>query len=181
MLEEILFVVIVLAVAALMVGNVVRTRNEGIHGHAEGHAFDAERPVAAVSLGSRESFSRIPAGPAMPVAAPDAGPARPLAGGSSAARTDSRSLADAAPVPAGSRRRLRDWHVGSRLLLLVIIPLVASAVIALCVSYVIHVLDGAQADPNGSVMAALAIGLMIIVVAPASWLVIAVARSVLLP
>ena len=181
MLEEILFVVIVLVVAALMAADVARTRNEGLHGHAEGHAFDAKRPIAAASLGSRESFSRAPAGTAMPVAVHDAGPARPPAGAGPSAGADPRSHASAAAVPRGSRRRLRDWHVRSRVWLLVIIPLAAAAVIALCVSYIIDVLHGAPANSNGSVLSALAAGVAIIVVALASWFTIAVARSVLRP
>ena len=72
MLQEILFVVIVLVVATLMIVDVARTRNESFHGHGEGQAFDAKRPVAAAaaaSVGSRESFSRAHVGPAMPVRA----------------------------------------------------------------------------------------------------------------
>jgi signal transduction histidine kinase len=84
-------------------------------------------------------------------------------------------------VPIQSRRRLRDWHVRSRLLLLVVIPLAAAAVIALCVAYIIDTLHKTQANSNGSVMAALAAGVVIIVVALASLFTIAVARSVLQP
>ena len=181
MLEEILFAGIVLAVAALMIADVARTRNEGLHGHAEGQAFEAKRPVAAASLGSRESFSRAHAGTAMPVAAHDPGPARHPAGASPPASPDPRPQADAVAVPRGSRRRLRDWHVRSRLLLLVVIPLAAAAVIGLCVSYIIDVLHRAQIGSNGSVRSALAVGVVIIVVALASWFTIVVAGSVLHP
>ena len=181
MLEEIFFVIIVVVVAALMAVDVARTRHEGLHGHAEGHAFDAKRPVAAASPGSRESLPRAHAGTAMPVAVHDAGPARHPAAASPSAGADPRSHANAAAVPRGSRRRLRDWHVRSRLLLLVIIPLAAAAVIALCVSYIIDVLHGAQTNSNGSVLSALAVGVAIIVVALTSWFTIAVARSVLRP
>ena len=180
MLQEILFVVIVLVVAALMIVDVARTRNEGFHGHGEGHAFDARRPVAAAGLGSRESFSRAHAGPAMPIAVHDAGPARPPAGASPSAGASPRSR-DAAAVPRGSRRRLRDRPVRSRLLLLVIIPLAAAAVIAVCVSYIIDVLHGPQISSNASVLSALAAGIVIIVAALASLFTIAVARSVLQP
>ena len=181
MLEEIFFAGVVLAVAALMIADVARTRNEGLHGHAEGQAFDARRPVAAASLGSRESFPRAHAGTAVPVAAHDPGPARHPAGPSPSAAPDPRSRADAVAVPRGSRRRLKDWHVRSRLLLLVAIPLAAAAVIGLCVSYIIDVLNRTQIDSNGSVLSALAVGVVIIVVALASWFTIVVARSVLQP
>jgi signal transduction histidine kinase len=187
MLQEILFVVIVLVVATLMIADVARTRNESFHGHGEGQAFDAKRPVAAASVGSvgsRESFSRAHVGPAMPVAmpgaVPDAGPARPPAGASPSAGANPRSH-EAAAVPRGSRRRLRDRPVRSRLVLLVTIPLAAAVVIAVCVSYIIDVLRGPQISSNGSVLSALAAGIVIIVAALASLFTIAVARSVLQP
>ena len=186
MLEQIFFLVIVLAVSSLMVVDVVRTRHEGSHGLAEGQAPDAaRRPVTAVGLGSREAFAQAHSGTAMPVAAHDPGLARHPAGASPSAGppvgADPRSHAGAAPVPAQSRRRLRDWHVRSRLLLLVLIPLVAATVIGLCVAYIIDTLHKTQANSNGSVMAALAAGVVIIVVALASLFTIAVARSVLQP
>jgi signal transduction histidine kinase len=181
MLEQILFVVIVLAVASLMVLDVARTRHEGSHGLAEGQVSEVRRPLAAVGLGSREAFSRAHTGTAMPVAAHDPGPARHPAGASPSAGPDPRSHAAAAAVPVQSHRRLRDWHVRSRLLLLVVIPLAAAAVIALCVAYIVNALHGPQANSNGSVTSALAAGVVIIVVALASLFTIAVARSVLLP
>jgi len=185
MLEEILFLVIVLAVAVLMAVDVARTRNEGLHGHVEGHAFDAKRPVPAASLGSRESFSRAPAAMATPVAVHDAPPARhPVGVGSAAspsAGADARPHADAAAMPRGRRRGLKDWHVRTRLLLLVIVPLAAAAVVALCVAYIVGVLRGTQVNSNGSVLSALAACLAVIVAALASWLTIATARSVSRP
>ena len=67
MLEQIFFVVIVLAVGSLMAVDVARTRHEGFHGLAEGQAPDAaRRPLAAAGLGSREGFSRAQSGTAMP-------------------------------------------------------------------------------------------------------------------
>src|SRR6185437_8008722 len=184
MLEQIFFVVIVLAVGSLMAVDVARTRHEGFHGLAEGQAPDAaRRSLAGAGLGSREAFSRAQSGTAMPVAAQDPGLARHPASASPSADpsagADPRSRAGAAAVPA--RRRLRDWHVRSRLLLLVLIPLAAAAVIALCVAYIIDTLHKTQASSNGSVMAALAAGVVIIVVALASLFTIAVARSVLHP
>jgi signal transduction histidine kinase len=186
MLEQIFFVVIVLAVGSLMIVDVFRTRHEGFHGLAEGQAPDAaRRPLAGAGLGSREAFSRAQSGTAMPVAAHDPGPARHPAGASPSAGpsagADPRSHAGAAAVPVQSRRRLRDWHVRSRLLLLVLIPLAAAAVIGLCVAYIIDTLHKTQVNSNGSVMAALAAGVVIIVVALASLFTIAVARSVLQP
>ena len=181
MLERVLFAGVVLVVAALMIADVVRTRNEGLHGHAEGQAFEAKRPVAAASLGSREPFPRAAAGTAMPVAGPDAGPARQPVGASPSAGADPRSQADAVAAPRGSRRGLRDWHVRSRLWLLVVIPLVAAAVIALCVAYIIDVLHRPVINTDVSVLSAVAASVAIIVLALASWFTIVVAMSVLRP
>jgi signal transduction histidine kinase len=47
MLGEILFVLLVLAVAVLMAVDLVRTRGESVHGHADTQAHGAERVVAA--------------------------------------------------------------------------------------------------------------------------------------
>ena len=80
MLEQILFVVIVLAVASLMALDVARTRHESSHGLAEGQVSEVRRPLAAAGLGSREAFSRAHTGTAMPIAAHDRGPARHPAG-----------------------------------------------------------------------------------------------------
>ncbi len=181
MLQEIFFVVIVLTVAVLMVVDVARTRNEGTHGHAELPPFDAKRPIADVGLSSRESFTAAHARTATPVAPRETGLAgRPAAAGLPAG-TDSRVQADALAVPRGSRRRLRDAHVRSRLWLLVIIPLAAAAIIALSVAYIVDVLGSSQADSSGAGLAALAVGVVVIVAALASWFTIVVARSVLQP
>ena len=181
MLEQLVFVGVVLVVAALMIADVARTRNEGLHGHAEGHAFEAKRPVAAANVGSREPFPRAPAGTAMPGAVPDAGPARHPAGTSPSAGADPRSHEDAVTVPTGPRRGLRDWHVRTRLVLLVIIPLAAAAVVALCVAYIIDVLHRPVINSNVSVLSAVAASVVIIVIALASWFTIVVATSVLRP
>ncbi len=72
MLSEILFVLLVLVVAALMVVDLVRTRGESLHGHAERQPHGAERAVAAApSLGSAAStFSPEPARAMPPAPAP---------------------------------------------------------------------------------------------------------------
>ncbi len=188
MLVEILFVLIVLAVAALMAVDVARTQGESSHGHADGQAYDARRPIAGAMPGNRESFLRKPAETGVPAAAYDAGPAPHTAGVSPSTGGKPQSYARAVAVLRGSRRNLRDWHVRSRLFLLVVIPALAVAVIAFCVAYITDVLDGTQINsPDGSVrdsaiLSAVVAGVaMIIVVALASWFTIVVARSVLQP
>ena len=77
MLSEILVVVLVLVVAALMTVDLVRTRGEAQHGHADRQTHGAERAVAsAPSHGSAaRTFSPEPARamPPVPVPAPAAG------------------------------------------------------------------------------------------------------------
>jgi signal transduction histidine kinase len=65
--------------------------------------------------------------------------------------------------------------------LLVIIPLAAAAVIALCVAYIIDALTRPVINSNASVLSAVAASVVIIVIALASWFTIVVAMSVLRP
>ena len=87
MISEILFVVLVLVVAALMAVDLIRTRGESSHGHAERQAYGADRLIAAplrssgASMFSPEparSVATAPASVAVPPAAaipaPAAGP-----------------------------------------------------------------------------------------------------------
>src|SRR5271169_3937631 len=74
MLSEILVLLLVLAVAALMAVDLVRTRSESAHGHAERPAHGAEQ-VIAVPVGSgARMFSPEPARGMPAVFAPVAGP-----------------------------------------------------------------------------------------------------------
>ena len=82
MLSEILFVLLVLAVAALMAVDLIRTRGESLHGHAEWQphgpegAVAAERAVAAASSrgSAAGAFSPEPARATPTVPTPAAGP-----------------------------------------------------------------------------------------------------------
>ena len=90
MLQEILFVVIVLVVATLMIVDVARTRNESFHGHGEGQAFDAKRPVAA--------------------AASQRGQPRIVLSGTRRPGGDARRGARRGPGPASCRRQPIRWR-----------------------------------------------------------------------
>jgi signal transduction histidine kinase len=76
MLSEILFVLLVLAVAVLMAVDLVRTRGESQHGHADRQAHSSEPAVAAaLSRGpAARTFSPEPARAMPAVPAPAAGP-----------------------------------------------------------------------------------------------------------
>jgi signal transduction histidine kinase len=181
MLQQILFVAIVVVVAVLMIVDVARTRNEGAHGHGEVPPFDARRPVADAGLGSLDSFAGAHARTAAPVAGREAGLAGRPAVASLPAGADSRPPAVAPAVPREGRRRLRDTHVRTRLSLLVLVPLAAAAVVGLGVAYIIDILSRSQADSRGAGLVAVAVGVVVIVAALAAWFTIAVARSVLQP
>ena len=183
MLVEIIFVLNVVGFGALMVVDVARTHRESSHGRADGQAYDAKRPITAAMRGSRESFPQEHARTAMPAAVHDPGATRHTAGVSPSTGGDQQSHVGAVAVSRKSRRKPRNWHVRSRLSLLVVIPLAAAAVTGFCIAHIIDVLNGPQINvSNGATLSAVGAGvLMIIVVALASWFTIVLVRSVLQP
>ena len=194
MLLEILLGALVIAVAILVVLDVFRTRGEGTHGSAD-LPHDARPRLAGASRDGRsEAPIREPVGTGIPAAAGissaahDLGPSwRPESVGSPVGAPQ-RSGPDAPAGPPRSRRELNNWHVRSRLLLLVIIPAVAVALAAYCVVRLDHALQGAQINSPvssvraGAVVSALVSAVaLVVIVALAAWFVIVVARSVLRP
>lgn len=187
MLVEIFLTVLVLTVALLVTGDVLRTKSESSHGHADGPAHDARPKIIGAPRGGRaETLAREPAGTGIP-AAHDADPTRrpenisPSAGDHQHSRTGSA-------VHKKSSHALKNWQVRSRLLLLVIIPTVATAAVAFCVVRIADALQGAQINsPSSSVrdraiLWALVAGIAIVIVlALALWSTIFTARSVLQP
>ena len=182
MLSEIFLSALVIAVALLVAGDFSRTKNEGLHEHADGLSHDVRpRTIGDTRAGRAEAFLQEPA------AVHDADPTRrpesisPPAGGHQQLR------AGPSPVHQRSRRELKNelenWRVRWRLLLLVIIPAVAVTAVAFCVVRIAGTSQGAPIhSPSSSVsdrviLSALAVG----VVALASWSTIVVARSVLQP
>jgi signal transduction histidine kinase len=160
MLTEILVGVLVVAVAVLVVMDSVRTKSDSSLGHADGLEHDAWPRITGDTGGGRTGmFLREPAGTPIPAAVHDAGPTRP-----------------------------QTRHVRSRLLLLVTIPAVAVAVLALCVGGLTDILQGTRIHSpsssarDGAILSALAIGVvMIVVLVLAAWFTIVTARSVLQP
>ena len=195
MLLEILLGALVIAVAILVVLDVFRTRGEGTHGSADA-PHDARPRLAGASRDGRpEALIREPVGTGIPAAAAgissaahDVGPSWRPESVSSPVGAPQRSGPDAPAGPPRSRRELNNWHVRSRLLLLVIIPAVAVALAAYCVVRLDHALQGAQINSPvssvraGAVVSALVSAVaLVIIVALAAWFVIVVARSVLRP
>ena len=190
MLLEILLGVLVLVVALLITGDVVRATGEGPHGYADA-SHDARSRFAGASPrdSQPEALIREPAGTAIAAAAQhDAAPTwRPESTSASAGGLQ-RPGPSASAGPPRSRRELKNWPVSSRLLLLVIIPAVAAAAAAFCVVRLDHALQGAQINSPvssvraGAVVSALVSAVaLVIIVALAAWFAIVVARSVLRP
>jgi signal transduction histidine kinase len=160
MLTEIFLVLLVLAVAALMVVDVVRTPSESPRVPTD-RSGAAERPVAVPSRGPQaiafppERTGRVPAAPA-----PDPGLSQP---------PDS--------VSPDARRYL---------FMLAVIPAVTAAVAAVCVVRIVALLDGTSIHSqissvhDGAVTSVLVTSaVLVIVVALGLWATFAAARSVL--
>jgi signal transduction histidine kinase len=193
MLLEILLGALVLAVAVLIVVDLSRTKGEGLHGNVDASHDARSRPAGATREGRPEALIResvgtgIP-GTATPAAAHDAAQNWRPGSVSSPVGDPQRPSLSAPAGPPRSRRELKNWHVRSRLLLLVVIPAVAVAAAAFCVARLDHALQGTQIHSpassvrTGAVVSAFMFGIAIVViVALAAWLVIVAARSVLRP
>ena len=173
MLGEILVGALAVVVAVLVAVDFTRTKSEAPHGYADGSVAEARpRNTADTRGGPPEAFL-----PADPVRRPDSDP---LAAGRQQPRAGR-------PAEHGSRK-LKDWPVRSRLLLLVAIPVVAVAVAAFCVVRLVDVLQGTPIHSATSsvrdraiVSAVLVAVVMVIVLALSLWLAVVAARSILSP
>src|SRR5271165_4793247 len=141
-------------------------------------------PTPTVAAPVRSSGN--PSGPGSPLLCRV--PARPPESTSPPAGGYQPSRAGASAAANGALPELKNRHVRSRLLLLVVIPAVAVTVIAFCVGGLTHVLQGSRINSpsssthNGAILSALLIGVvMIVVLVLAAWLTIVTARSVLRP
>ncbi len=199
MLTEILVGILVVVVAFLVVTDSAKTKIDGSHGHADGLAHDGRPRTAGDTRGGRTAaFLREPAGAGMPAGGRDPGPARrpesmnPPVGGYQQARSGAPAVPNAAANAAaeanGARRDLKGRHVRSRLSLMIAIPAIAVAIIALGAGGLAYLLQGSRIhSPSSSTrdaasLSALGIGIvMIIVLVLAVWLTIGTARSVLQP
>jgi signal transduction histidine kinase len=187
MLAAILMAVLVVIVAFLVAGDFSRTERESSYTSDDRRANDASpRTIGEAHDGS--AFLREPAGYGVPAAGQEAGPGPRPGGVSPSAGSHQRSRNGRPAGHSGSRHGLKDWHVRSRLLLLVIIPAVAVAVVAFCVVRIADATRSASIHPSGSsvrdrdIFSAIAVSVVaIIVLALALWLTAVIARSVLKP
>ena len=193
MLTQILLVILVVAVSVMVGVDLARTKTDDPAGQPDGSGYGYEaRPTAIgatrddragafseagiLAAGHDARIGRRP-GPADPSAAGSQSPhaGSPVAQGSSAERV-------AVPSAQGNR------HVRSRLQLMVVIPVAAVAVIALCIVGLVYFLSNARIyAPDGSVRvgsilwAVVIVIVMVTVLVLAVWATISTASSVLQP
>src|SRR5580698_5609980 len=136
MLAAILMAVLVLIVVILVFGDFSRTERDNSHWSDDRLANDVgPRTIAETHDGS--AFLREPA-PGHEVRPGPAGGSHERSRGARPARHN------------GSRRQLKNWRVRSRLLLLVIVPAVAVAVVSFCIVRIADATQSASTHPSGS-------------------------------
>jgi signal transduction histidine kinase len=179
MLAVILMAVLVLIVIFLVFGDFSRTERDSSHWSDDKLAHEASpRTIGEAHDGS--AFLREP----VPAAGHDSRPGSvsPSAGSHQRPRNGTSAR------HSGSRHELKNWRVRSRLLLLVIIPSVAVAVVAFCAVRIADATQSASTHPSGSsvrdraILSAVAVTVVaIVVLALALWLTAVAAGSVLKP
>jgi len=191
MLTQILLVVLAVAVAVMVSVDIARTKTDDLSGQPDGSGYEV-RPTAVGSTRGDRAATSFGAG--APAAGYDVGPgqrpggAPPPATGFRPSRSGSpvtqHSSAEQGAMPPVQANR----HVRSRLQLMVLIPVVAVAVIALCIVGLVYFLGSARIyAPDGSVRvgsilwAVVLVVVMVTVLVLAVWVTIGTARSVLRP
>ena len=197
MLVQILVAILIVAVAVMVATDFVRTKSEDPSGQSDGSGYEVHPRSIGGTRGDRTGASY---GTAIPAAIPAAGHdvGHDAGVGRRPGRVDP-SAADFQPPRASSPvgqspsterdgvpRAQGNRYVRSRLQLMVVIPVAAVTVIALCVVGLVYFLSGARIyAPDGSVRAILwsvaIIVVMITVLVLAVWATIGTARSVLQP
>ena len=186
MLAGILIAVLVVIAALLVFRDFSRTeREESLHWSDDRRANDAS-PGTSAEAHDGSAFVREPAG--VPAAGPEADPGLRPGGVSPAAGSHQRARNARPAGHSGSRRGLKNWRVRSRLLLLVVVPAVAVAVVAFCGVRIADATRSASTQVPGSsardsdILSAIAFSVAaVIILALALWLTAVVARSVLKP
>ena len=181
MLAQFLVAILIVAVAVVVAMDLVKTKTDDPTGQHEGSGYEV-RP-RAVGGHTGASF-----GTGIPAAGQDAdlgrrpGGMEPSAAASQPLRAASSAERATAPPAQGNR------HVRSRLQRMVVIPVAAVAVIALCIVGLVYFLSDTQIyAPDGavrvaSILWAVAIVIVMVTVAVlAAWATISTASSVLQP
>lgn len=191
MLTQILVAILIVGVAVLVGADLVRTKTDDPSGHPDAVGYEVHPQTAGGTRGDRAG---APFGTGIPAAGHDAGPGPrqrrvdPPAAGVQPTSTglpiglSSSAERDGVPPAHGNR------HVRSRLQRIVVIPVAAVAVVALCIVGLVYFLSDARIyAPDGSVRVGSilwAVAMVIVmstVLLLAVWATIGAANSVLQP
>jgi signal transduction histidine kinase len=188
MFAEILLAIVTIAVAVMVSVDLVRTKTDNPSGQPDGSGYEV-RPVTIRGDRAGEPFET-----GVPAAGHDAGLGRrpervdPFPAEFQPPRAASPVGPSASAEQDGTPRVQGNRHVRSRLQLMVLIPVAAVTVIALCIVGLAYFLSDAQIHaPDGSVRvgsilwAVAIVIVMISVLVLAVWVTIGTARSVLQP
>jgi signal transduction histidine kinase len=188
MLAEILLAAVTVAVAVMVGVDLVRTKTDDPSGQPDGSGYEV-RPATIRGDRAGQPFET-----GVPAAAHDAGRGRrpervdPFPAEFQPARAAASAGPSASAEPDGVPRAQANRHVRSRLQLMVVIPVAAVIVTALCIVGLAYFLNHARIyAPDGSVRvgsilwAVAIVIVMITVLVLAVWATIGSARSVLQP
>ena len=195
MLAQILVALLTIAVVVMVGVDLVRTGNEDPSGQHDGWGDEIQPRAVGGTRGDRTGVSlQEPFGTGIPAGGPNAGlgqhPGRtdPAAVDLQPARTGSLMGQGSSTERDGVSHGHGGRHVRSRLQLMVVIPVAAVTVIALCIVGLVYFLSNARIyAPNGSVRAGSilwAIAIVIVmttVFVVAAWATMSTAKSVLQP
>jgi signal transduction histidine kinase len=191
MLAQVLVAILIVAVAVMVAADLVKTKTEDPSGQPDGLGYEVRATTISGGRGDRAGASF---GSGSPASGPDAGLGRrpdradPFPAEFQPPRAASPAGASTSAEPDGVPRAQGNRHIRSRLQLMVVIPVAAVIVVALCIVGLVYFLSDARIyAPNGSIRVgailwAVAIVIAIItVVVLAAWATIGTARSVLQP
>ena len=195
MLTQVLVAILIAVVAVMVSADLARTRSEDPSGQHDGWGHEIQPRTVGGTRGDRAGASlQDPFGTGVPAAGRDAGlgqhPGRMdlAAVDLQPARTGSLRGQGSSAERDGVPREHGGRHVRSRLQLMVVVPVAAVTVIALCVAGLVYFLSNARIyAPDGSVRvgsilwAVVIVIVMITVLVLAAWVTIGTARSVLQP
>jgi signal transduction histidine kinase len=191
MLAQILVAILIVAVAVMVSADLVKTKTDEPSGQPDALGYEV-RPTTIG--GTRGDHAGASFRTGIPASGQDAGPGRrpdradPFPADFQPPRATSPAGPSASAEPDGVPRAQGNRHVRSRLQLLVVIPVAAVIVVALCIVGLVYFLSDARIyAPDGSVRvgailwAVAIVIVMITVVVLAAWATIGTARSVLQP
>ena len=171
MLVEILFLALVVLVAVLIAVDVSKTPSESAHVQAESWPHETEREITEAPRDTGATApTRGPAGTGIAAAAHSADRSWRPEGTSSSAGGHRRPATWSAANLKDTSGALKNWPVGLRLSLLMIIPAVAASILTLSVSHIVSSLQSRAIHSqissvhNGAITSALVAGVIVIII-----------------